>query len=182
MQWQIDSDSCAGIDQLRIIQDQGDNTPTIIIFPYDVTDFTFTGTIKFPTPISLSLGSGITVDNILSCTGAISNTTLTVSAVASGAITLGLPISGNNILPGTVIASFGTGSGGVGTYIVSQNQNVTSTNIVTSQVSMQLTSEQTQDVPEGQYPFDLWTTSPGNVNTDPITGYFVINPALTRIT
>ncbi len=107
-----------GIQQLLVIQDQGDNTPIAIRFPYDITGVTFSGTIAFPAPVLLSIGNGVTVTD-----------------AANGRITL------------------------------------------------QLTSEQTQNIPQGQYPFDLWTSSPGvtPVNTDPLTGFFVINTATTRI-
>ncbi len=183
MQWKVIKGECGGT-QLIIIQDQGDNTPTVMIFPYDVTGVEFEGTVNFPTPIPLSLGSGIEVDNIVSCTGSIANSTLTVSAVASGTIFLNMPLNGIGILPNTYITGFGTGTGGMGTYTVSQSQVAASTTIVASQVSMQLTSEQTQDIPEGQYPFDLWTISPSlpPINTDPVKGFFTINPTITRIT
>jgi hypothetical protein len=55
-------------------------------------------------------------------TGSISGTTLTVSAVASGSVTLNGALYGPGIAPGTTITS---GSGGVGTYTVSVSQTVT---------------------------------------------------------
>jgi hypothetical protein len=51
---------------------------------------------------------------------------LTVSAVTSGQLFVGHAVSGTGIPTGTVIAAFGTGTGGVGTYILSMN--CTSTN------------------------------------------------------
>jgi len=62
-------------------------------------------------------------------TGAISGTTLTVSAVTSGALQIGQTIEGTGVTNGTIITAFGTGSGGVGTYTVSASQTVTSTTI-----------------------------------------------------
>ena len=182
MQWKLIQSDC-GATKLNIIQDQGDNTPTIIDFPYDATGVDFSGTVSFPTPVLLSLGNGVEVENIVSCTGSIANNTLTVTAVASGTIFLNMPLNGVGILPNTYVTSFKTGTGGIGTYGVGQSQTTTSTTIVVSRVSMQLTSEQTQDVPEGQYPFDLWTISPSlsPINTDPIKGFFTINPSITRI-
>ena len=59
-----------------------------------------------------------------SFTGSISGTTLTVSAVASGTITVGQAISGVGVTSGTVITALGSGSGGTGTYTVSQSQTV----------------------------------------------------------
>ena len=48
------------------------------------------------------------------------------------------------------------------------------------EVQLQLTSAQTQDIPAGQYPFDLWSLKSG-VNTDPLCGYFQINETITRV-
>ncbi len=69
---------------------------------------------------------GVVGQGASSFTGAISGTTLTVSAVASGAIQLGQTISGSGVTAGTTITGFGTGVGGVGTYTVSASQTVTS--------------------------------------------------------
>jgi hypothetical protein len=53
------------------------------------------------------------------------STTLTVSApVTSGTLAIGQIVTGTNILPGTVIVAFGTGTGGVGTYTVSRAPSV----------------------------------------------------------
>lgn len=64
-----------------------------------------------------------------SFTGAISGTTLTVSAVASGTIQVGQTIAGSGITVGTTITALGTGTGGTGTYTVSTSQTATSTAI-----------------------------------------------------
>lgn len=52
------------------------------------------------------------------------STTLNVTAISAGEINIGDVISGTNITAGTTIAAFGTGVGGVGTYIVSIPGNV----------------------------------------------------------
>ena len=65
-------------------------------------------------------------------TGSISGTTLTVSAVASGTIKVGVGISGTGVTAGTTITALGTGSGGVGTYTVSASQTVSSTTITST--------------------------------------------------
>ena len=62
-------------------------------------------------------------------TGAISGTTLTVSAVTSGTLKIGQTIEGTGVTDGTIIKAFGTGSGGAGTYTVSASQSVSSTTI-----------------------------------------------------
>ena len=62
-------------------------------------------------------------------TGSISTTTLTVATMLSGTIAVGDAIFGQNIDPNTVITALGTGTGGVGTYTVSNSQTVASTSI-----------------------------------------------------
>ncbi|MGN6589306.1 MAG: hypothetical protein ACTHKE_03340 [Sphingomicrobium sp.] len=57
-------------------------------------------------------------------TGSISGTTLTVSAVASGALAVGQYVQG--AAAGTTITGLGTGTGGTGTYTVSTSQTVSS--------------------------------------------------------
>jgi hypothetical protein len=58
-------------------------------------------------------------------TGSISGTTLTVTAVASGTIAVGMELSqaSNNIAFRTIITALGTGTGGTGTYTVSISQS-----------------------------------------------------------
>lgn len=62
-------------------------------------------------------------------TGAISTTTLTVSAVTSGTLKVGQVLSGSGVTAGTTITAFGTGTGGTGTYTVSESQTAGSTTI-----------------------------------------------------
>ena len=52
-------------------------------------------------------------------TATIAGTVLTVSAVASGVLHIGMTIQGVGVTLGTIITAFGTGSGGVGTYTLS---------------------------------------------------------------
>ena len=78
------------------------------------------------TVLSQSLSS-VTVGAVV--TGSISGTTLTVSAVSSGTLYLGQTIQGTGIAANTMIVSFGSGSGGAGTYTISSSQTVGSTTI-----------------------------------------------------
>ena len=50
---------------------------------------------------------------------AASTTTMTITSVTTGVIRIGTQVTGVNIPAGTFIVSFGTGTGGVGTYIMS---------------------------------------------------------------
>lgn len=62
-------------------------------------------------------------------TGSIAGTTLTVTAVTSGALTVGQYISGSNVAAGSYITAFVTGNGGTGTYTVSASSTASSTTI-----------------------------------------------------
>jgi len=57
-------------------------------------------------------------------TGSISGPVLSVSAITEGALGLGSPLSGTGIAPRTTISNYGTGTGGVGTYVVNIAQTI----------------------------------------------------------
>jgi hypothetical protein len=78
-----------------------------------------------------SIGSG-------TYTGSISGTTLTITAIAptSSQLVIGETIAGAGIAPNTGIVSLGTGTGGVGTYIVNNSQTVASTSIAGTQTGV----------------------------------------------
>lgn len=59
-------------------------------------------------------------------TATIAGIVMTVSAVSSGTLEIGQSISGLGVLPGTIITGLGSGSGGTGTYNVSQSQTISS--------------------------------------------------------
>ncbi|NTG07269.1 baseplate J/gp47 family protein [Rhizobium rhizogenes] len=74
--------------------------------------------------VSVEIGS---INNASSSfTGAISGSTLTVSAVASGVLAVGQTISDvtGNLIVGTQITALGSGTGGTGTYTVTNSQTV----------------------------------------------------------
>ena len=60
-------------------------------------------------------------------TGSISGTTLTVLNVTSGVVALDVDLTGSGVAAGTVIESYGTGTGGVGTYNLNVGQTVSAT-------------------------------------------------------
>jgi hypothetical protein len=89
---------------------------------------------RFITPVA-ALGTWVRIVSLqvsspnapdASFTGSISGTTLTVSAIGSGTIAVGgvLTDSTGNIMAGTTITAFGSGTGGTGTYTVSLSQTV----------------------------------------------------------
>jgi len=73
-------------------------------------------------------------------TASISTTVMTVTAMAAGTYAVGQVLNGIGVTSGTTITSFGTGTGGVGTYNVSVSQTVASTTI---------TGTNTADAPQG---------------------------------
>ncbi len=78
-------------------------------------------------PVTLTTGQGEVDDRSTLAgvgavfTGTTSTTTLTVSALTSGIITIGMQVSGGTLPPGTFITAFGTGAGGAGTYTINQS-------------------------------------------------------------
>lgn len=81
------------------------------------------------------LGKMTRAANAAVVTGSISGTTLTVTAVSSGVLSVGQTISGSGITAGTKISALGTGIGGVGTYTVDTSQTVASTTITATSAS-----------------------------------------------
>jgi hypothetical protein len=67
-----------------------------------------------------------------SFTGAISGTILTVSAVSTGSLAVGQTVYGAAVLAGTIITALGSGTGGTGTYTISQSQTISSESMTTS--------------------------------------------------
>lgn len=75
--------------------------------------------------LSITVGGGAQA----SFTGSIGGTTLTVSAVASGALAIGQRIQGSDVTAGTRITALGTGTGGTGTYTITPAQSASSTSM-----------------------------------------------------
>lgn len=65
-------------------------------------------------------------------TGSQTGTTLTISSVTTGQISVGQILTGTGIASNTVVTGFKSGSGGVGTYTVSTSATVNSTTITAS--------------------------------------------------
>ena len=72
-------------------------------------------------------------------TGAVSGTTLTVTAMSSGAIAAGQRLFGVGVATETVITALGTGTGGVGTYTVNVSQTVASESLSSAAVGAVVT-------------------------------------------
>jgi hypothetical protein len=109
-------------------QDQADgSTTTAYPITYD--------TITFSQNVSLGANSAVFTGTIDDGAAPGAGTVLTVTAMTSGTITPGMLITGGSITAGTRIVSFGTGTGGAGTYTVNTSQERTSTSITGTQNS-----------------------------------------------
>ena len=101
------------------LRDLGDGRVAIV---YD-DQVDISGTTQTSTHIVDFRTAGLNIS--FNFTGSISGNTLTVTLGAPGtAIALGETIIGSGILPNTTITSFGTGTGGTGTYILSNSQTI----------------------------------------------------------
>jgi hypothetical protein len=79
----------------------------------------------------IQIGSGITATSTTASgtASSITTTVLTVGGTVTGTFSIGMALSGTNVLPGTYITALGTGTGGAGTYTINQTQTVASTTI-----------------------------------------------------
>lgn len=77
---------------------------------------------------------GASYSSTASFTASISGTTMTVTAVASGALSVGQVFTGTGVTAGTSITAFVSGTGNTGTYTVSASQTVASTTMTVTQV------------------------------------------------
>lgn len=94
----------------------------------------YTGTYNLSTINTLTVSSEAMTQTAIpaaavSVTGSIATTVLTVSAVGSGQVYIGMAVNGTGVTTGTVVTGFGTGVGGTGTYTVNNSQTVTSTTL-----------------------------------------------------
>lgn len=66
------------------------------------------------------------IDEFVPClfTGSISGTTLTVSDMPTGSISVGDTVFASGVTAGTTVSAFGSGTGGIGTYTVNNSQSV----------------------------------------------------------
>ena len=113
------------LDMLNDMVAQWSNENMMVFYKTEIIFNTVQNTVQY------TLGPGGSVG--ASFTGSISGTTLTVTAITAGAITMGMTLSGTGITAGTTIVAFNTGAGGnvneAGTYTVSIPQTASSTTI-----------------------------------------------------
>jgi len=103
----------------------------------DLSTVTFTGSISGTTLTATStpatpifVNSALSGTSTASFTASFSSTnTMTVSAVSSGTLQVGMTITGSSITNPTTITALGTGTGGTGTYTISRNLSLTSRSV-----------------------------------------------------
>src|SRR6185369_8725977 len=115
-------------DTLNDMLDQWSNEKMLLPYVQEVIHELASGTYVYTIGPSGDVGSVVT--------GSISGTTMTVTALTSGALSVGQTVSGTGVLSGTVITSYNTGRGGngtsaLGTYNVNISQTVGSTTLTT---------------------------------------------------
>jgi hypothetical protein len=97
------------------------------------------GPFEFPPSPSLA-ACNATPDSWIkvtgSFTGSVSGTTLTISAVTSGTVYVGMPFTGAGVTANTVVTAFQSGTGGTGTYTVNASQTVASTALTVAAVHL----------------------------------------------
>jgi len=112
-------------DMLNDMIDQWSNEDMMVFYKTEIIFPIVSGQTQY------TIGPGGQVGSIF--TGSISGNILTISSIQSGAISLGMTLSGAGIATGTTITAFATGAGGnvneAGTYLVNINQNVSSETI-----------------------------------------------------
>lgn len=113
---------------------------TVTVGGVDVTSstITLTSATSFSSAAALIQSAFGHYDGVV--TGSIAGTTLTVTAVTSGALAVGQVISGSGVIAGTTITGFLTGTGGTGTYTVSEAQTLSSTTIRAGQLTVEFDS------------------------------------------
>jgi hypothetical protein len=78
----------------------------------------------------MTVSAVLTGVQVAAVTASLSGTTMTVTEVASGAISVGDVVTGTGISAGTTVVSFGTGTGGVGTYTLSAGATTEAAEVV----------------------------------------------------
>lgn len=83
-----------------------------------------------PTSLLASIGGvpgTLDYSSFANITATISSSTMTVTAITGGTVTVGQLIYANGVPPGTTITALGTGTGGIGTYTISSSLSFSGT-------------------------------------------------------
>ena len=120
--------SVAGLTLAQLTALSGTLTLTVNGETETTASINLSGATSFSNAATI-IQAAVTAGTTFSGTGSITTTTLTISAVASGALKVGDTIAGTGVTGATTITAFLTGTGGTGTYTVSTSQTVASTTI-----------------------------------------------------
>lgn len=114
---------------------------------------------------SLNNNANDPVSGAASVTGSITGTTLTVTAVGSGALAVGQYLSNptGSMTAGTTITALGTGTGGTGTYTVSPSQTIASGTITAANPGQFGTGWSTAAEVYGDVANEFYTNTANNV-------------------
>lgn len=138
--------------------DQWSNSPLMIYYTTDIVHTLTSNQYQY------TIGPGGIGSTL---TGSISGTTLTVTSLTSGSLSIGQTLSGTGITAGTTITGFNTGAGGQvnypGTYTVSIAQTAASTTITASyqrplRINSAFVRVATLDYPVGVITVDQYTS------------------------
>jgi hypothetical protein len=89
-------------------------------------------------------------------TGSIAGTTLTVTNVSSGTLSIGAVLTGTGVASNTTIVNYISGSGGVGTYLVNNSQTTSSTTMtIAGNIGRIIYHESNVDNVEGLTPIPI---------------------------
>jgi RHS repeat-associated protein len=125
------------LDNNAVVQDQVSYAYASAANPYSVSGvFDASGVQRWGVSYDPNTGQALVSSSNGSVSaavaaGSISGTTLTVSAVTSGALAVGQNVTGANVALGTVITALGTGTGGTGTYTIAPSQTLAATSLAT---------------------------------------------------
>jgi hypothetical protein len=110
----------------QLLLGQADNTMRVLISSNGATTHYGHGATNIQSINSKHEIYGVPFQDAAVFTADISGTTMTVSAVTSGILSVGQRVYGTGIAQGTFISSIGTTNGGTGTYTVNVSQTVAS--------------------------------------------------------
>jgi hypothetical protein len=122
-------------DMLQDMLDQWSNESMMVFYKNEIIFPLVSGQTQY------TIGPGGQIGAVF--TGSISGTTLTVTSIQSGGISLGMTLSGTNIIPGTKITQMLTGAGGnineAGTYKLSVSNPTISSETINAYYQRPLT-------------------------------------------
>ena len=114
--------------------------------------------------------NGTLASNSFQGTGSITANVLTISAVTSGVLNIGMSVGGSQVLANTVVIGLGPNTtNGIGTYVLNVSQSVSSTTIYGSAIATLDKPRRVLLTPSGNESANTFTISGTDTNFQPIT-------------